>query len=259
MKSHPNIVDAIQQISRARSFDDAWDALSKGTEQLEVKLGSYAFGFRVDKTLDGVACSTLPIQSEGVTKLAYATDFMDFYDGGGFFEYDTTVLWAGRHSRPALWTEIDRPIANGKWGGKFAELYHTTRDFGLKNGAVIPLRKRSDLALGGVVVVTDSELKPEQADRLLTERMPALQQLAEAFHLYRPICELTSAKIGLSRREKECLHYLSQGLGHKQISYLLKTHDRTVQKQIASAKKKLSAETATQAVVKALAYELIAP
>ena len=259
MKNQPEIVDAIQRISLATSFDEAWDALHKSTEQLEVKLGSYAFGFPVDKTLDGVECSTLPIQSEGVSKHAYDTDFMDFYDDGAFFEYDTTVLWAGRNRRPALWTEIDRPVVNGDWNGKFADLYHGARDFGLKSGVVIPLRKRSDLALGGMVFVTDSELKPGQADQLLTERMPALQQLAEAFHLYRPISDLSSVKIGLSRREKECLQYLSQGLGHKQISYRLETHDRTVQKQIASAKKKLSAETATQAVVKALAYELIEP
>ena len=42
MTNHPNIVDAIQRISLATSFDEAWDALSKGAEQLEVKLGSYA-------------------------------------------------------------------------------------------------------------------------------------------------------------------------------------------------------------------------
>ena len=259
MESYSTTVDAIREISRAESFEDAWEALIKGCAKLEVKLGSYAFGFPSSAVLEGIVCSTLPIEAEGVSKHAYDAEFLDLYYERQFFEYDTTVLWASQHTQPALWTEIDRPIVDGQWGGKFADLYHMARDFGLRNGAIIPLRKRTEAAIGGLVVVTDSVLDSAQADRLLTERLPALQQLAEAFHLYRPISRLAAEKIGLSKREKECLQYLCQGFSQKRISRRFERHDRTVQKQIASAKRKLNAQTATQAVIKALAYELIEP
>lgn len=253
------VIDTIQKITKADTFDEAWLALCQGAEKLEVIIGSYGFGFleqtRVPNIEDPV--SLLPIDGVGIQN--YGHDFQEFYDQGEFFHFDTTTHWVCKQQRPALWTETDRPVANGDLEGKFSELYHGARDFGMLNGVAIPLRKRASAAVGGMVIITDNELKSEQADRLLTERLPALQQLAEAFHLYRPAFDLSQARIGLSKREIECLQYLCHGLGQKQIAHRLNTHDRTVQKQITSAKKKLNATSMTQAVVKALAYELIEP
>ena len=259
MPSTAETFDTIQRISAASSFDEAWTALCDGAAKLEIKMGSYAFGVPEEMQLESSKNFTLSPDALGVSKLNYDPGFLDFYEQGDFISYDTTVMWACRQTRPALWTETDRNVANGNWRGKFAELYYTSRDFGMMNGAVIPLRNRASSAMGGVVILADSELNSDQADRLLTERMASMQQMAEAFHLYRPILDITERCVGLSKRERECLQYLCQGLGQKQIAHRLNTHDRTVQKQITSSKKKLNAISMTQAVVKALAYELIEP
>lgn len=252
-------LDTIKRISAAETFDEAWSTLCEGAEKLEIKIGSYGFGLLEEAEVTDII-DTVPLLPMGRVRIEnYDRDFVNFYDEGQFFHFDTTTYWVCNQQRPALWTEIDRPVVNGELAGKFSDLYYTTHDFGMRNGAAIPLRKRASAAVGGMVVVTDDELKSEQADRLLIERMPALKQLAEAFHLHRPAYELSQAAIGLSKRERECLHYLAHGFGQKQIADKLGTHDRTVQKQIRSAKKKLNANSMTQAVVRAMAYELIEP
>ena len=61
----------------------------------------------------------------------------------------------------------------------------------------------------------------------------------------------------LSPRERECLMWLSVGLRAQEVSEKLGTSYRTVEKQIASARKKLGANTNEQAVAKALTLGLI--
>ncbi len=61
----------------------------------------------------------------------------------------------------------------------------------------------------------------------------------------------------LSPREREVLHLLARGLTTERIATVLQTSGRTVEKQIAAARKKLSATTREQAVALAVARGLI--
>ena len=251
--------DIIQDIATSDSFSGAWAALCSGAQALELNIGSYCFGFLEVPENTCAVQENLKPSKDGTYFTNYSSEYTEFYEAANLEDFDTTIDWFCNHTEAALWTAVDRPVADGRLKGKYAELYHGTRDFGMKNGAVFPLRKSTDVTVGGIVIFVDPELKSAQADRLLLERMPAMAAIAEAFHLYRPVSDITTPKFPLSRREKECLKYLCLGYGIKQISYRLGTHERTVQKQITSAKKKLHATSITQAVVKALAYELIAP
>jgi LuxR family transcriptional activator of conjugal transfer of Ti plasmids len=61
----------------------------------------------------------------------------------------------------------------------------------------------------------------------------------------------------LSKRERECLALLSQGLRYQQIAFQLGTSVRTVEKQISSARVKLKAATIPQAVAIAVKHSLV--
>ena len=61
----------------------------------------------------------------------------------------------------------------------------------------------------------------------------------------------------LSKRENECLGLLANGLRYQQIAYQLGTSVRTVEKQIASARIKLNADTIPQAVAIAVKDSLV--
>ena len=69
----------------------------------------------------------------------------------------------------------------------------------------------------------------------------------------------TEEFVGLSPREKECLTWLATGLAPKQISHRLAISDRTLEKHIGSAKKKLRANTRDHAVARALMLGVIHP
>ena len=254
-----DIFNYLKIISEADSFEAAWEALCLGAQKLELNVGGYGFGHIKEWDLTNANKPERRPTTEMIIIDNYSDEFSSFYSEGEFVDYDTTVAWAINNTNPALWSEVDRPVVSGELNGKCSELYHTTQDFGMKNGAIIPLRKRNDISIGGLVVFTDPELKTAQADRLLLERMGQMKTLAEAFHLYSPISAISEKRYNISKREKECLQYLCHGNSIKQIGYILGTHERTVQKQIASAKNKLNAHSMVQAVVKALAFELIDP
>lgn len=63
----------------------------------------------------------------------------------------------------------------------------------------------------------------------------------------------------LTQREQQCLTLLAKGLRVEAIASSLGTAQQTVEKQIASARIKLGAKTATQAVVIALSNNLLRP
>jgi DNA-binding CsgD family transcriptional regulator len=56
--------------------------------------------------------------------------------------------------------------------------------------------------------------------------------------------------VGLSRRERECLILLASGEVIKRIAVQLEISERTVEKHLASVRRKLKARTTVQAVVK---------
>lgn len=61
----------------------------------------------------------------------------------------------------------------------------------------------------------------------------------------------------LSPREAECLSLLACGKRPQEIAVVLNTHPKTVEKQIASARRKLGARTREHAVARALALGLV--
>lgn len=253
------ITDSLLKIYKANTLEDSWQSLVDGATLLELNIGAYGFAAcRVDPDPSYEAELELT-STEWVFVHNYSDEYSRIYEDEGFANYDTTVFWTAANTQPTLWSLIDRPIANGEIGGKFADLYHVTRDFGMENGAVIPLRTRSSVGFGGLTIFTDNELGERQSDMLLRERMGNMQLLAEAFHVSRSFSHVAQRHCRISKREQECLQYLCMGFGHKEIAHLLGTYRGVVEKQIASAKRKLNAKTSIQAVVKALALGLIEP
>ncbi|WP_019644174.1 response regulator transcription factor [Novispirillum itersonii] len=69
--------------------------------------------------------------------------------------------------------------------------------------------------------------------------------------------ETTLPPLTLTRRERQCLTLLAKGLRVDAIAATLGTAPQTVEKQIAEARARLGARTATQAVVIALQHNLL--
>ena len=61
----------------------------------------------------------------------------------------------------------------------------------------------------------------------------------------------------LSRRERECLAFVAQGLVTKEIAQKLSISERTIDHHIGRAMKKLDVNTRTAAVIKAMSAGLL--
>ena len=165
MQINPNLSDIIIKIISAQTFDQAWQELQKGAQLLELKVANYGFGYWPHYE---ERPHLLEYEQQFVSISNFSNEFTRFYEDGNFVEFDTTIDWAIKHNRSALWSEIDYPIISGDLTGKYSELYHTTRDFGMKTGAMIPFKDNPALSIAGMTIVTDSELSDAQGDRLLS-------------------------------------------------------------------------------------------
>jgi DNA-binding CsgD family transcriptional regulator len=66
-------------------------------------------------------------------------------------------------------------------------------------------------------------------------------------------------EVGLTRRERECLLWLSRGLRNDQIADRLGVSRATIEFHLANARRKLDARTREQALVKAVQLNIIDP
>lgn len=132
-------------------------------------------------------------------------------------------------------------------------------DHGLLNGVSIPLRDVNPLSRAGMGIMGDPYEDADTFARFLTDKLPTLRIMAEAFHLNLQRSQLQGPDQQLSIRERECLLWSSYGLQSIQIADRLGTHRKTVEKQLQSARNKLKARSTTQAVVKAMLLGQIEP
>ena len=95
--------------------------------------------------------------------------------------------------------------------------------------------------------------------RYADELVEPAHKLAEAFHVNVSKPLLLSEQQRLSPRERECLLWVMRGLRNIQIADRLGTHPKTVEKQLANVRRKLSARTNAQAATRALLLDLIEP
>ncbi len=86
-----------------------------------------------------------------------------------------------------------------------------------------------------------------------------LAGLAASNHISALVQKKESESAGLTRRECECLLWLSRGLRNDQISERMGIRRVTVEFHLANARQKLNAKTREQALVKAIQLNIIQP
>ena len=71
------------------------------------------------------------------------------------------------------------------------------------------------------------------------------------------MADSASARYSLTRRERQCLSYLAKGLRLEEAAEAMGVSRKTAEKQLASAKSKLSANTREHAVAIAIQNNLL--
>ncbi len=139
------------------------------------------------------------------------------------------------------------------------EYTRTTRhETGIRNAIVIPVPTVGKTGASGVSFFSRSSAK--SFDGLISERGDAVRLAGYATHVHIQSLNSQSPRNQcLSKRERECLLWLSRGLRTKEISHKLNLRDVTVNLHITNAKRKLNATTRGHAVAIAILSSAIDP
>lgn len=132
-------------------------------------------------------------------------------------------------------------------------------EYGVKAGTVWPVHDRKAGLVHFLVTWTKHDRLGYRAaaSRFSTDIHVAVTYFSEALRLRQVAKERFPPT--LSPRERECLLWVQAGQSTKQIGKRLNIADNTVNEYVASAMRKLSASTRTQAAVRAAMLDLIQP
>lgn len=182
----------------------------------------------------------------------YPAGWTEIYVRRNYFEIDPIIEEARRSFFPFHWSLVgDRRVTIRKF-------FDEARSFGVgRYGLTVPIRA-ADGERSLLSVTSNLSMREWRRQCALCE--DALFAFGRHFHeRYVALSGLRSSNSpkALSRRERQCLTLLGEGLLFKQIAGDLQISESAVRQYVHSAKQKLLARTVSQAVARATALEII--
>lgn len=185
----------------------------------------------------------------------YPTEWRTHYDAKRYIEIDPTVSHCKTRCIPIVWTPqafSDPPAAR---------LMHEAQNHGLTSGASFAIHgRRGEVAMLSLA----SSSTPKDGSSDILHVLGAAQLLACYLHeaVQRVVLSKEALPIGetrLTRREKECLLWASEGKTAWEIARIVRVSERTVVFHLQNAARKMGVTTRQHAVARALSMNLIAP
>lgn len=182
-----------------------------------------------------------------------------------YFEIDPTLERARQTLMPFAWSDMkDRKSLTGVQ----RQLFDEASAFGLRHGFTVPIHAPGG-ADGLVALATD--LTPREFSSEVSHARHILHLLALHYHMRATSAWQRNSKGGrkkaepapksspITLREADCLLWTARGKSAWETSVILGVSERTVNFHIENARRKLDAQSKTQAVVRAIMLNLIRP
>lgn len=222
------------------NIDDVWQHMSR---------------FSKDRGFSKCSLTLASNSTRGLTSDLLVTDlpneFCDLYQDTGLVAQDPFLLFCCRTLSAKKVTTNDFSTFTGA-SPEHQAFLDFTADAGAKNGLGIPVRSMGLSPFGGWLL-TSTETNPVfdtlHAD-FLTEIHLAGVLAFEQLSALGPL--VNSGTPVLSKRERECLLWLSQGLRTALIAEKLSVSESAINLYVSNAKRKLDAKTREQAIARAI-------
>ena len=238
--------DFANDIKGIESPDALLQKLLAVLEQFGFTQGGYTSGFmREDETFHDL------IIVDNLTD-----EWKDTYIKMDWANFDYVNLHCAKSLLPLQWSKIYDGLDRGIIDQKYKTVANACDDFGFRNGFSIALANRGTFK-SGAGFIYDRDLSADECEKLFSDNQFLLTNLLYLFHNHLDRGFLGVQHFNLSHREIEVVKWLSDGLRVKNIAHHLSTSPHTVEKQIASARQKLSAATNAQAVARAVSAGII--
>lgn len=177
------------------------------------------------------------------------------YRSEHYLEIDPLVQHCMRSTRPIVWHERERPDTK-----KVALMFDEARQHGLASGVAFSLHGRH--REHSVFSLAIADTRPQDIRDLARQIGPAYLLLVHLHEAVRRLAfprDAVSHRVQLTARERETLLWVTDGKTSWEIARILGVSENTVIYHVNNAKRKLDANSRTQAAAKALAWGLIDP
>lgn len=237
------LVDFHTGLNHATNEDEAWRLLLDYAQPMGMDMLQVYYGDNAEK----FSCRT-----------TYDDSWIAHYMENDLWKHDPLTF----HSLMGNGTFIfglDSQDNNPTYGQATIRLYRECKSCTrLGAGTMFPVVGPNGERLGGVILGINNHLG--HIDRIPMSNWSAAIIATTATHAkIQSLQNIPLSMTKLTRRECECLLWLSKGLRTKEISELLNLSDCTVSFHINNAKTKLCAHTREQAVARAVVLGLIIP
>lgn len=250
MPVQDRLLNFVETLRSATGIEDAHDALLAELDNYGITRAKYGFLPSFDPR---------HIDRDVIMVGQFHPEWDEIYNAEKLVAHDYVVEQCLLSERLVSFQEVNERLEAGEFTGKRAQIHGMSRDYDIRNGLAVPLRDEMPLSCGALSMVASNEFTESQFQRHLERFGDDLRAISEAFHtaVYRP--HLLGPDCQLTERERECLLWSIHGLRAAEIADRLGTRTKTVEKQIASARRRLKARSTAQAAVKAVQLRLISP
>lgn len=243
-----NIPDIARTAGAMTDLDGFWDLIHG---QLAVRgVTSVLFGVHASKK----ELRHLRLSQALIWKSSHRKEFFDIFEPEHLLDNDVTAEHCMTDNKLLFWHDPRNWEHATAAERKRASI---ERDLGLAIGFSVPASYYFPTQVGGIGVALP-EVPLKEFDRYWQregQELVTLCGMLDAGMRGQHLSELVS----LSKREVECLSWLTVGLRPDRIADKLGVGDKSIEKYIAGARRKLRASTRDHAVAKALMLGLIDP
>ena len=213
---------------------------------LEHGFDNYIYGARISGSL----CNPTYIVING-----YPDEWRQHYEDSDYLHIDPTVTHCFSQTLPLFWQDIDIKKSNNH------KVFSEAADFGIISGISIPVH----CIRGGTAMLSlSSNQQDQKIQRHLVDHLAICHLFAN--YLHEAVLRVAednpqlhiSSKL-LSKREKECLLWITEGKTTWEISKILNIAERTVSFHVNNAIQKLDVTNRQQAVARAITLGHIEP
>jgi LuxR family transcriptional regulator len=242
--------EATQKMIAAQDVNAVWGVYSDAVEEL---------GF--DKLLYGG--TRMPNSENRVGDIRDALilhrgpqGYADIYIGEELYLHSPSYDWAAKNSGFVSWREAMRQFS-GPARPEHMRILQINAQFGLRAGYVGSL---NDVVRGmhGVIGMSPTGgLEQADADALWADVGTSIETLSNLLHLRIASLPMSLQRRPLTTRQREALHWFSQGKTMQDIADIMDLSSATIEKHLRMARDSLDATTTAHAVQKATSLNLL--
>jgi len=188
----------------------------------------------------------------------YPEQWRDHYVEQEYLLIDPTVSHCMEHITPILWESVTKTIC--KQDSSINKLFYEADDYGLRNGISYPIHCiHGEAAMFSLTTSRRDAKARSHIQTTFAEGQLFASYVHEAMSRMPDNGLVAKANAELTRRERECLLWTTEGKTSWEISQILNIAERTVVFHLNNAIKKLNVSNKQHAVARAISLGHITP